>query len=110
MIRRPSGGRFDRRPGTAAGLGRRSPVPGKAATGWVLRDEPDGPKNTRVSAILFVRKLTPWAPELVEMAILHDPLAEYPLPQGVLPVREFTVTERDGDRLTAAWLDSDMDA
>jgi len=43
-------------------------------------------------------------------AVLHNPLAEFPLPQGVLPVREFTVTERDGDRLTMAWLDSDMDA
>jgi len=37
---------------------------------------PTAPKNTRVGAILFVRKLTPWAPELVEMAILHNPLAE----------------------------------
>lgn len=71
---------------------------------------PNGPKNTRVSAILFVRKLTPWAPELAEMAILHNPLAEFPLPQGALPVREFTVTKREGDHLTMAWSESDMDA
>ena len=68
-----------------------------------------GPKNTRVSAILFVRKLTPWTPELVEMAVFHNPFAEFPLAQGALPAREFIVAKRDDDQLTMGWTDSESD-
>lgn len=48
----------------------------------------DGPRNTRVSAVLFIRKLVPWAPELIERFMLHNPFAARPLAEGFIPGRE----------------------
>ena len=68
---------------------------------------PSGPKNTRVSAILFVRRLTPWAPELAESYLFHNPLAEYPLVGRFLAVREFAVTEQREDHLRMSWAETE---
>lgn len=45
---------------------------------------PNGPVNTRVSAVLVVSSLTPWSIRLYSPIIYHNRWAKYPCPQQML--------------------------
>jgi hypothetical protein len=68
---------------------------------------PNGPQNTRVSAVLIAIKLSPWNIARVTPVLWHNPWANYPLspdtwqlPQLVLDKRDNWLLKKDGKR---AW-------